>query len=91
MKYLKYFESRNNNLLEYELDSHGGESIESYAQRLFDFYQEMSKNKLAAYASYLNKKRNVVVGEFNGVKIFLDRLKTKDQIVSEIKAKLKLK
>lgn len=88
---MRSFIKRYNDFLEYKLDAHGGESIESYAKRLLNFYEEMSKNKLAGYASYLNKKRNVVVGEFNGVKIFLDRLKTKDQIVSEIKTKLKLK
>lgn len=74
--------------LHYKLEAYGGESIESYAQRLLDFYNEMSKNKLAIYASYVNNKRNVVIGEFNGINIFLQHLKTKDNIILEIKQNL---
>ncbi len=76
--------------LVYELEANGGEKIESFAKRLVDYYKEVNSNKLASYAEFVNGGKNVVVGEFNNIKIKIDSQKSTEEIVTEIKNKLKI-
>lgn len=90
MKYLKKFNESKKDL-EYKLDCELGENIDSYIDRLLDFYNELSKNKLAGYASVVSGKRSVVIGEFNGVDITIDRMTSKEDLKDYIKRNINKK
>lgn len=75
----------NKDKLIYKLDAHIGEKLNSYIDRLFDYYNKLSTNKIALYAEFVNKKKNVVVGEFNGNIITIDNNSKKEDVLNKIK------
>ena len=54
-------------------------------------FRDVTSNKLAAYAQFVSGKRSVVIGEFNGINVRIDHKSSKNEIINEIKSKLKIR